>query len=169
VPFTNTPIINLAGSITIACISYWLAYLFFRLIIDIFCSDITAKWLAHGLVAAIALGGLLAMLITHLHPAAQQHLLWFMLIGTLIAINLIITPCYYWFDKRASQQSDNRRIAETVLHTLAFAGGGISAFISQRVFRHKTQKKAFKLMTPAGILSSLLMIYLLMHFSPVFS
>ncbi len=59
-----------------------------------------------------------------------------------IGIN-IITFLFYVYDKTAAQ-SDMWRIKEDTLHLLSISGGWAGALIAQDIFRHKTQKKAFR-------------------------
>lgn len=49
----------------------------------------------------------------------------------------------YGADKAAALQGGNR-IPEYILHLLAVLGGWPGAFLAQRLFRHKTGKRAFQ-------------------------
>jgi uncharacterized membrane protein YsdA (DUF1294 family) len=49
----------------------------------------------------------------------------------------------YGIDKRAATRG-GRRIAESTLHWIALAGGWPGALLAQQMFRHKTQKRAFR-------------------------
>ena len=54
----------------------------------------------------------------------------------------------YAFDKAAARNGD-WRVRESTLICLAVLGGGIGAFLSQRLLRHKTRKPPFHLVLPA--------------------
>lgn len=60
----------------------------------------------------------------------------------LIAIN-ISTFIAYGVDKRAAQRGQ-WRVSERDLHMLEFLGGWVGAFIGQRFFHHKTNKKSYQ-------------------------
>ena len=54
-----------------------------------------------------------------------------------------ITAYAYWSDKRKAR--DNAwRTPEHVLHSLELLGGWAAAFLSQRIFRHKTAKEEYQ-------------------------
>jgi uncharacterized membrane protein YsdA (DUF1294 family) len=53
---------------------------------------------------------------------------------------------FYGIDKRAARRCD-RRIPETRLHLLALMRGIPGALLAQQVFRHKTRKTSFQLVT----------------------
>jgi uncharacterized membrane protein YsdA (DUF1294 family) len=64
----------------------------------------------------------------------------------------------YGIDKRAARLS-HHRIPEARLHFLALLGGMPGALIAQQVFRHKTRKTGFQLVTWAiAILHAILLI-----------
>ncbi len=54
----------------------------------------------------------------------------------------------YAFDKAAARNGD-WRVRESTLIWLAVLGGGIGAFLSQRLLRHKTRKPPFHVVLPA--------------------
>jgi len=60
-----------------------------------------------------------------------------------ICLNLI-TIIVYYLDKRAAIQK-RRRVSEATLHLLALVGGWPGAILAQQLFRHKTQKRSFKM------------------------
>lgn len=64
-------------------------------------------------------------------------------LGALAGINLA-TLILYGYDK-AVAGGTRLRVPEAVLHLLAFAGGSPTAFVSQRLFRHKTIKGSFQI------------------------
>jgi uncharacterized membrane protein YsdA (DUF1294 family) len=54
----------------------------------------------------------------------------------------VVTVVAYAFDKSAAMEG-RWRTKESTLHLLALAGGWPGAWISQRLFRHKTAKSTF--------------------------
>ncbi|MCV2403207.1 DUF1294 domain-containing protein [Marinomonas sp. C2222] len=60
----------------------------------------------------------------------------------LLCLNLI-TFIFYGLDKWLAIKHW-RRISELTLHTLSFFGGWIGALCAQKLFRHKTIKKRFR-------------------------
>ncbi len=64
------------------------------------------------------------------------------LFAYLIAINLS-TMLFYGYDKLKAGK-DGWRVPERVLHMLALLGGSPTAFVSQKLFRHKTIKGSFR-------------------------
>lgn len=54
----------------------------------------------------------------------------------------------YAFDKAAARNGD-WRVRESTLLWLAVLGGGIGAFLGQRLLRHKTRKPPFHVVLPA--------------------
>ena len=67
-----------------------------------------------------------------------------------IIINLITFIVYSLEKSRAI--SNKWRVSELALFILAYAGGGIAAFVAMEVFNHKTRKVSFKLLIPWSII-----------------
>lgn len=61
----------------------------------------------------------------------------------LLCINVTSIVAYAW-DKNCAR-TNSRRISERTLHFLSLAGGWIGALFAQRIFRHKTQKRSFRI------------------------
>ncbi|UTW60257.1 DUF1294 domain-containing protein [Kordiimonas sp. SCSIO 12603] len=55
-----------------------------------------------------------------------------------------ITLCMYGWDKRASIKG-NWRVKENTLHLFAILGGWPGAICGQKLFRHKTKKRSFRI------------------------
>lgn len=85
-------------------------------------------------------------------------------IATLHAAASLIAVGAYWRDKRAAQRGE-WRVRERTLHLIALAGGWPGAILAQRLFRHKTSDRPFRLVFHAIIALHgalwLLAIYLL--------
>lgn len=94
---------------------------------------------------------------------ARPSLIYGLALGTLIATTLsylagrlpIIVPVGYWalsvvsviaygFDK-AEARRGGQRLSENSLHLIAVLGGWPGALIAQQWFRHKTQKRSFRI------------------------
>lgn len=161
------PIIQFVLGIGIIALGYWVLYVFINVILKLFFAVTTAKWLAHTTVITYVLGFILAISIHQGTPQTQGHLPYLIVLAMVAVINFVTTPLLYWLDKRFSAKPEHSRIPENVLHTLAFLGGGFSAAIAQRVFRHKTQKKSFKIITPIAILFTIFIFYVLIKYRPI--
>lgn len=61
-----------------------------------------------------------------------------------VVVLSLVTFVVYGFDKRRAQMS-GRRVPENTLHLMALLGGWPGALMGQRVFRHKTQKRVFRI------------------------
>nr|WP_239090250.1 DUF1294 domain-containing protein [Marinomonas ostreistagni] len=57
----------------------------------------------------------------------------------------------YWFDKRQSQRKNKQRIPERVLLLFTLMGGALGAIYAQQRFRHKTQKRMFRVCNVLGV------------------
>ena len=62
----------------------------------------------------------------------------------LVVVMSMITFCVYGFDKFQARR-DGRRTPEKLLHRLSMWGGWPGAWLGQKYFRHKTQKREFQL------------------------
>ncbi len=60
------------------------------------------------------------------------------------AITSVITFIFYWLDKRAAK-NNTQRTPEATLQSLSLIGGWPGALLAQRIFRHKTSKKLFRI------------------------
>lgn len=86
--------------------------------------------------------------------AASTLLLWRMGLAPvwagLISVN-VAAVTLYGFDKRQAI-AGGLRIPEVVLHLVALFGGSPGALAGQQLFRHKTCKRSFRLVTAAILL-----------------
>lgn len=80
------------------------------------------------------------------------------IISYLLSVN-IITMFLYGYDKYAALHK-KLRTPEFVLHFFAFIGGTPMAWISQRLFKHKTIKKSFQIAFWCVFLIQIFLIYL---------
>jgi len=63
---------------------------------------------------------------------------------SLVLVMSLVTFFAYGKDK-GQAATGGRRIPERTLHLLAFFGGWPGAILGQRQYRHKTQKKSFRI------------------------
>lgn len=75
----------------------------------------------------------------------------------LIAVNAV-TLLLYGYDKRQAI-AGGTRIPEAVLHIVAMLGGSPGALLGQGLFRHKTQKRSFRLAFAGIVLVQGILIY----------
>ncbi|HSW00359.1 MAG TPA: DUF1294 domain-containing protein [Sedimentisphaerales bacterium] len=75
----------------------------------------------------------------------------------LVSLNAIALTLY-GFDKRQAI-AGGVRIPEIVLHLVALFGGSPGALVGQQLFRHKTCKRSFRLVTAAILLLQAGVIY----------
>ncbi|MDB5288770.1 MAG: hypothetical protein JWL69_11 [Phycisphaerales bacterium] len=66
-----------------------------------------------------------------------------LLVCYLVGVNFT-TMCAYAYDKAAAIRA-YRRVPERLLNLCAAAGGTPAAFLSQKIFRHKTVKRSFRM------------------------
>jgi uncharacterized membrane protein YsdA (DUF1294 family) len=100
-------------------------------------------FLAIAAVSVVILSFLLAHFL-------EMHFLYAYAIG----INLT-TFLVYGSDKQRAVYNCSR-IPEIVLHLLALAGGSAAAFLAQIIFRHKTQKRSFRIIFITIVLMQLM-------------
>jgi len=95
----------------------------------------------------------LALLVNALLPALG--LAWSWIFGASIASFLT-----YGYDKSIAGHNVTR-VPEVVLHALTAVGGTFGSFLGMQVFRHKTQKKSFRLVFWAIVIVQIVVIVLL--------
>lgn len=66
------------------------------------------------------------------------------LIIVYLSLLSVVTIGTNWQDKR-SAKNGTWRIPERSLHLLEFLGGWPAAFLTQRILRHKTQKRSYRI------------------------
>ncbi len=105
-------------------------------------SDRIGKWFA----IAAGLWLLAATILLALVAFGTGYRLWWpvaVYMGFTVLASLICFVMYGLDKRRAKLQA--RRIPERTLHGFALVGGWPGALWAQRIFRHKTQKKSFRL------------------------
>jgi uncharacterized membrane protein YsdA (DUF1294 family) len=95
----------------------------------------------------------LALIIKALLPTMDLLLAW--IIGVSIA-----AFGTYGYDKSIAGHNVTR-VPEVVLHALTAVGGTFGSFLGMQVFRHKTQKKSFRLVFWAIVIVQIVVIVLL--------
>jgi len=75
----------------------------------------------------------------------------------LVGVNVVMLGLY-GFDKRQARVGGTR-IPEAVLHVIALLGGSPGALVGQELFRHKTRKRAFRLVLVAILLLQAAIVY----------
>lgn len=88
-------------------------------------------------IAPFVAAGVLALIINAVLPALG--LFWSWIIA--VSVASFIT---YGYDKSIAGRGVTR-VPEAVLHLLTALGGTIGSFAAMQIFRHKTQKKSFRL------------------------
>ena len=78
------------------------------------------------------------------YPLWHPYYMHYLMLTHLISINVITFLGYGW-DKRQARFG-RWRVPEKTLHALALMGGTPAAFLSSRLFRHKTIKGQFRQM-----------------------
>lgn len=121
---------------------------------------LSIRWIVGSLVVATVLSVGLAWSLTR-SGLLDPHRLDLLMLGcTLLSFNLVIVPGLYWWDKRQARSGQGQRIPEVVLHMFAFAGGALSALLSQQLLRHKTRKRWFALVTWVALVTNAGLFYL---------
>ncbi|MDX3774906.1 DUF1294 domain-containing protein [Chromatiaceae bacterium AAb-1] len=70
----------------------------------------------------------------------------------------LLTFLVYGWDKRAARLQQ-RRVAESTLHTMSLAGGWPGALIAQNRLRHKSRKVAFLVRFWCTVIVNLVVVY----------
>jgi len=76
----------------------------------------------------------------------------------------VATMLFYGYDKRQAIASKTR-VPEVVLHTAALLGGSPGALAGQVLFRHKTQKRRFRMVFAAIVLVQIVAVYAYWRFA----
>lgn len=79
----------------------------------------------------------------------------------LLLINFI-SFITFLIDKRKSIKS-KWRIRENTLHLLSFIGGVYGSIVAMLLFRHKTKKPRFCIITAIALLFNLLILYIIIY------
>jgi|GEM_PF-972958 len=147
-------------------------YVVLRALLRLLVSRLSAHWLTLGLTASLSLAGLgfsefsrhgfLHDILSGAATLKQQSGVVLLLL--LVALNALVLPVIYGIDKRRAQIAARERIPESVLHTLAFMGGGIGAMLGQALFRHKTSKQPFRRIFWCSLLTSLMLYVALLRY-----
>jgi uncharacterized membrane protein YsdA (DUF1294 family) len=101
--------------------------------------------------AALVLLGALAAVVLQMAP------MWVLAAYVLLGV---VSFGVYGFDKRAARRGD-WRVSEASLHGIDLIGGVAGGLVAQVVFRHKTRKEAFVLVTALIALGHIVALALL--------
>lgn len=80
--------------------------------------------------------------------------------STWFGVMSLATFIVYGIDKRRAKQEGGDRISEKTLHVLSLLGGWPGAIAGQKLFRHKTCKKTFRLVFWLSVLGNLIESFL---------
>ncbi len=86
------------------------------------------------------------------------HLIYYLPVGYIVLVNLIAFVAMWWDKWKASR--NDWRIAEMTLHIIGLLGGAIGIFIGMFLFYHKTNKKSFQAVAAIGLITSLVIYWL---------
>lgn len=74
-----------------------------------------------------------------------------------VAVTSLAAFAAYGFDKRRARIG-GRRVPEQTLHLIALFGGWPGAWAGQQIFRHKTQKLAFRVVSVLVVITHLAVV-----------
>ncbi|WP_079479462.1 DUF1294 domain-containing protein [Halobacillus salinus] len=86
--------------------------------------------------------------------------LWGLILFTYFSVMNVTMYLMMWTDKRRAVE-EKWRIKESTLWTVAFLGGAVGGWLAMRLFRHKTQHKAFSIGLPGLSIVYLTLLLLL--------
>ena len=138
-----------AQGVIVVLLFYWLLVFILRVFGS---KPLTARWIAIGVMIAYVISVVSLYLLANgdKTPLSEFDVTDRSAIGVaiyctmLLSINLAVMPFLYWVDKRKALKESETRIPEAALHFFAFVGGGVGAYASQHIFRHKTVKPSFR-------------------------
>jgi len=147
------------GVLVLPCLILWFLL---RIFFGFFCSRIASRWFAHTLLVSYSSAALISISAIRVGFIDGKELFSVMPYTFVIALNIVVMPFLYGWDKRQSNYDDAGRIPEIVLHSLAIFGGGIGALLSQNLFRHKTKKKSFQRLRWIAVGTSMALYYIVL-------
>lgn len=84
-----------------------------------------------------------------------------LILWAVIFIMNLYTYLLFYIDKKRAVAHKRNRISEKRLLISSFLAGGVGAFVSMSVNRHKTKHTKFKLLVPIAALFTILLNYFL--------
>lgn len=76
----------------------------------------------------------------------------------LVIINFLALVTMWWDKRRAI--NDGWRVSEATLLVMGFIGGAIGLIFGMFVFRHKTRKRVFQIITIIGLVVSIILYWI---------
>ncbi|MCA9215512.1 MAG: DUF1294 domain-containing protein [Planctomycetales bacterium] len=67
--------------------------------------------------------------------------------GGIVFVASVVSFLLYGIDKHRAMHDSRRRIPERTLHQVDLFGGWLGGLLGRRVFRHKTQKVSFRIIS----------------------
>ena len=85
------------------------------------------------------------------------------ILWALIFMQNVYTYFLFYIDKKRAVAHKRNRISERRLLVSSFLAGGVGAFISMSLNRHKTKHSRFKIFVPIAAILTILLNYFVWH------
>ena len=140
-------------------------YLVVRVFFSVIFMKLTAHWVSLGVAASYVVGLMFGALLGLHHEGNVARAIGYLALLYIIALNLIVLPALYGWDKRLSRSTGENtlRIPENALHALTFLGGALGSKIGQSLFKHKRAKTTYQSKHRWMLLASVILYCLLAY------